>query len=398
MFRLQLLFTVAACVCTVLVQSTVLHGREQRIMGGAVAVYLLSQAPSRTLRSVFRSFERTRYETFTTVAEKVAALAVAVAAAACHLPLTVLALGLACVGTINVLGLIFVCRARFVDILKVGDLFKSSRVILIAAAPLGVSTMFSVINLRVGTVILEHYRSVVEVGLFGVAQRLITPLAYIVITLQAALLPVLARRVANEYQMAREVLQWVLQWILVVALLLVAIIEQWGRPIIALFFGTDYLPAVPVLRLLMISVPFTFLINTASLSLFLTRKYRAFVVAWGCSSAVTIASNLLLVPRYGEAGVAYGIILSEAALLLATMWLGREFLGIRMVASVALAMGIFAAVMLAAPTVWKLPVLLLALGCSLPRQSKKFLRWLQTEGEKQQLQQLYSAEVTSVAG
>jgi O-antigen/teichoic acid export membrane protein len=397
-FRLQVLFTGGALGCILVMQMLMLHDVEQRVMAVAVAVYLLAQAPSRTLRSVFRSFERTRYEALTTLAEKTVALAVAVAAAVFNLRLVVFAMGLALVGTVNVVALAIICRSYFVDVLKFARTPQITRVVLAAATPLGISSMFTIVNLRIGTVILEHYRNPLEVGLFGAAQRLITPLVYIVTTLQAAVLPVLARSVMDENDAVRVAVRWLSRWSMVAALALVILFESFGTQLISLVFGPAYLPAVPVLRVLMVSIPLTFLINLASLSLFLSRRYRSFTVAWGLSSVVTIVANLLLVPGYGATGVAYAVILSEAMLLAATLWFGREFLGNKSASLLATYLLLFIGAVLAVPTRWRILSLSILIFCILPRQSRQIFRWLQTGATEPQQPPPRAIEVGSVAG
>jgi len=397
-FRLQVLFTGAALGSVLLMQVLMLHDVTQRLMAAAVAVYLLAQAPSRTLRSIFRSFERTRYEALTTLAEKTAALAVAVMAAVFNLRLVVFAMGLVLVGIINVMALVIISRSHFVDVLKFARTPQITRAVLAAATPLGISSMFTIVNFRIGTVILEHYRNAVEVGLFGAAQRLITPPVYIVTTLQAAVLPVLARRVMDESDAVRIAVRWLLKWIVVAALVLVILFQSFGSQLISLVFGSAYLPAVPVLRVLTVSVPLTFLFNLASLTLFLSRRYRSFIVAWGLSSVVTIVVNLLLVPGYGATGVAYGVILSEAMLLGATLWFGREFLGNRSASFLAVYLLLFMGAVLAAPFRWRLPALFVLMCCIIPRHSRQIFRWLQTGATGSQQHQARSVEVGNIAG
>jgi O-antigen/teichoic acid export membrane protein len=397
-FRLEMLFTGAALGCVLLMQLLMLHDVGQRVMAAAVAVYLLAQAPSRTLRSVFRSFERTRYEAVSTFVEKTLALAVAVAAAVFNLRMGVFAIGLALVGTINVVALVVLCRSYFVDVLKFAGTSQTLRAVLAAATPLGITSLFTIVNLRIGTVILEHYRNAVEVGLFGAAQRLITPLVYIVTTLQAAVMPILARRVIEENDAVRIALRWLLRWIAVTALVLVIVFEAFGRQLVSGVFGSAYLPAVAVLSVLIVSLPLTFLINIASLSLFLSRRYQYFTVAWGVSSVVTVLANLLLVPGYGALGVAYGVILSEAMLLGATLWFGREFLGSKAAVLLAIYSLSFLGAVLAVNARWRIPALLLLILCILPPQTRQVFRWLQHGAAEPSPDQLRSAEVGIITG
>jgi O-antigen/teichoic acid export membrane protein len=378
-FRLQTSFFLGAFFCVLMFETFFEHSPDRRFMIVCVALYLLAQAPSRTLRAVFRSFERTRYEAFTTLLEKGSVVSFCIVATALKLSLQVLVAGLAVLGLANIILLTVVCRRSFV---KVGWGKAWGRVrsaVMFAAMPLGLSACFTIINLRIGTVILERAQGSIQVGLFGAAQRLVTPLAYIVLTLQAAVMPVFARRMDSDGSSVRLALNGLLRWALVSGLIIVGVFQLAGSRVVTLVFGHQYIQAGPVLRLLIVSVPLTFGINIAGIALVLMRRYHYLTIACVASCVVTLAGNLVLVGSYGANGVCCAVVLSEATLLFGILRFAREFIGSkegwRIVACSAASTGIT----LWAPTFWSLAGILIVIGILVPKNPRFVFMYLQRQ-------------------
>jgi O-antigen/teichoic acid export membrane protein len=377
--RLQIVFFSGALLCTVIFESIYEHDPGHRALIYCVGIYLLAQAPSRTLRAVFRTFERTKYEAVTTLLEKSVVLLFACTAVALNLSLEYFVRGLAILGVVNIIVLATVCERFFVK-LKWRFVPRSVQsAILAAAVPLGVSALFTIVNLRIGTLILERFYGTVQVGLFGAAQRLITPVAYIVLTLQASVLPMFVRRMSLEAEAVRVALNSLTRWALIAGLVILLAIRLFGFSIVGLIFGSQYLPAGSVLELLAISIPLTFAIQMAAISPVLVRRYRSLTFAWAISSVVAIATNWMLVPSHGAAGVAYALILSEVTLLLGILWSGRQFIGWResVILSVCSVVVTGSAVFLSMG--WNLLVSALVVAVLFPREWRRLLDYLRAE-------------------
>jgi O-antigen/teichoic acid export membrane protein len=122
------------------------------------------------------------------------------------------------------------------------------------------------------------------------------------------------------------------------------------------------------------------------------------MIGWGLSSVVAVFVNLVLVPYYGAVGVAYGIILSEAILLISTLWFAREFIGNKSTALLATPAVLFISAAVFIPTHWRIAALSLLALSVIPRKNLRHYHWLQMRTQKAQLRELRSAEVGSVAG
>jgi O-antigen/teichoic acid export membrane protein len=245
-------------------------------------------------------------------------------------------------------------------------------------------------------VFLERMHGNVEVGLFGAAQRLVTPLAYLSSTLQAAVLPLFVRRVPLEANAVRSAVVSLLRWVMIAGLVILLIFQLLGQHLVALIFGKQYAAATPVLQILMISVPLTFAINIAAISVFLIRRYRSLTFAWALSSIVAIAANWMLVRSHADVGGAYAVILSEATLLIGILWLGKEFMGSKvsgLMGACSLALT-GAAVLL--PFGWNLVVMLVVVVLLFPKDQRELVEYLQSRDSGLVISQETSQEATSI--
>jgi O-antigen/teichoic acid export membrane protein len=85
-------------------------------------------------------------------------------------------------------------------------------------------------------------------------------------------------------------------------------------PIINRFYGADFYPAVPALRILAIYIPFAFLNSTLGVMLSSMDKQRLRLFCYLASTLARIAFNLFLVSRLSLTGAATAILASEALL------------------------------------------------------------------------------------
>jgi PST family polysaccharide transporter len=236
--------------------------------------------------------------------------------------------------------------------------------------------MFTIVNLRIGTLILERFHGAVQVGLFGAAQRLITPLAYIVLTLQASVLPMFVRRMTLEADAVRAALNSLTRWALIVGAIILIAIRAFGPSVIGIVFGSQFLSAGPILQLLGISIPLTFAIQMVAIYPVLIRRYRSLTFAWAVSSVVAAAANWLLVPSQGATGVAYALILSEVALLLGILWSGRKVVGWREGGILSVSSGLVTAAGIFLPLGWDLLLCCAVISVLIPREGRRLFDYL----------------------
>lgn len=84
-----------------------------------------------------------------------------------------------------------------------------------------------------------------------------------------------------------------------------------AKPIIRLLYGADYLPAVPVLRILIWQIPFAYMGAVRNVWILAEEKYPRLwrIHLWG--SLTNIALNLFLIPSFDACGAAVASVLAQ---------------------------------------------------------------------------------------
>ena len=100
-----------------------------------------------------------------------------------------------------------------------------------------------------------------------------------------------------------------------------------AKPIINIFFGSDYQLSIPVLKILAFTlIPYT--INTYLLLMFLAKKKEK-VIIWilTVSLVMLLILNLWLIPNAGQLGAGWSILIVEVAqaVLFLLAWLNSPF-------------------------------------------------------------------------
>jgi O-antigen/teichoic acid export membrane protein len=185
-----------------------------------------------------------------------------------------------------------------------------------AAVPLGVAIVLSVAYLRVGWLLLYHFAGQEAVAQLGAAQRLMEAAQLVPAAAMAAIFPAYASTLATDAGGARRLGQssaGVLAGLGVLAAATLWYTADWAVPAL---FGSDYRPAIPVLKLLAVSVPLMF-VNYLLTHMVIARGSQG-LVAWftGAALVVHITASSFLIPVWGGAGVAVSMIVAEAVLLL----------------------------------------------------------------------------------
>lgn len=194
------------------------------------------------------------------------------------------------------------------------------RGILRLAAPLGVATVFTSLNSRIGTLLLGELRSDADVGLYNAAFRFLDFAAMGGVLLVTPLIPIFAKRaLVDRPGLARDYASLV-EHLAVVAIPAALVLPFVTGPVIALCFGPEFAASAPILDILGLSgalVFFSLASSAANVSLGVVR--HGYWVG-GLAVAVNLCVALPLVPRLGPVGAAWGALAAEISMLAVSQW------------------------------------------------------------------------------
>ena len=166
-----------------------------------------------------------------------------------------------------------------------------------------VANLGSQMNFRIGTVVLAWFVTTPEIGIFAAAASLVSRVLLIPDAIEAALLP----RVARDPEGRSELVAQVARLSLIACGVVLAVLVIVSRPLIALLFSRDFLPAVPLIWMIAVGM----LVHAGSkvLGAYFMGINRPAVCSWSVVLAVlaNFGALMILLPAIGLHGAAWAM-------------------------------------------------------------------------------------------
>lgn len=213
----------------------------------------------------------------------------------------------------------FAWLRRFIP-LRVSVKRSAMLALLRQALPLGGAILFSIAYTRTSIFLLDAWGGSTVVGEYGVALRLIEPLAMLPAALMAAVFPALVHALAQQGYAATRPLRLKTIGLLALAGSAIALAGWWFSPwLIQLLYGWQYAGAARPLQILSLAVLPMFINYALTHFLVALRQQRLSLLFNVIIFGVNLALCLGLIPRLGSTGAALATGLSEGILLLLCM-------------------------------------------------------------------------------
>lgn len=185
------------------------------------------------------------------------------------------------------------------------------------AAPFALAAVFAALQTRLSIILLEQVSTTADVGAFSAAARFVEAARTVPNAYFGALFPALAALASDQFRL-RHVFRRSALGLTAFGLAAGVGLTLLAAPLLTLTYGADFAPAAPVLAILGWSLIFSLLRGGRTLYLYaLGQEAR---VNWVNGAVIVLqgALSLLLIPRWGAAGVAVvhvGVELAALALL-----------------------------------------------------------------------------------
>lgn len=285
----------------------------------AVLLFTLSEIVSlygSTYMAVFKAFEKMEYNTVITFLSKVITFSGIVT-------VSYLGLGFLPIFIAMLAGNIFK-TALAVSILKkhfgfqrVPASFSKANALLKESYIIAVSAIFAIASIRMGVFVLKAFGTLRDVAFFQASNAILLQFQLISIAITAALFPVLSRRGAanNDDDLnINMIFGKAVKFIFIISLPIAVVAFFFSNELITLIYGSRYADAVPAMKILILSLVFTFMANLFEAVLIAEGRQHLFTAGWIAAFFVNLAVSLFLVPQYGFVGSAIAMFLSYAAL------------------------------------------------------------------------------------
>lgn len=261
--------------------------------------------------SIFRAFEKMEYELLLMFLDRTVGLVGILLVI--HLRLGLIAVFVAFLASAVVRGLVAfaLTLARFVRP-RLGLDMSLWKHFTVASIPIGISLGIQRVYERQGTVILEGTRGVGEVGLYAGALRIYGLSSLAASSLIGALFPVFSQLAISSQERLAKMYQTGLKFLLLLSLPASGAIVIWADDIALLILGPEFVMTSTALRVLAPAIPISFLGYLSSSTLRSADRQATDTMIWASSLVINLFLTLVLAPRYGFAGAALALLVSEA--------------------------------------------------------------------------------------
>jgi O-antigen/teichoic acid export membrane protein len=213
----------------------------------------------------------------------------------------VLVMGGACAWTIHrVLHLQFARPTR-----------QQSWQLLVNSIPFGIIGIVSEFTRRFGTVFMSFALANAAIAWFSVPYNLILMLLVLAQSLALSMYPTMVKEYDSGRGAIRDTVQRAMRFLFLLSFPIAVGGCLLADPIIRLLYGADYIPAIPVMQILIWSLPFMFLAEILGRACITLHRERQ--VAWiiSINALVTITLTVFLIPTWGVLGAALVIVLNQ---------------------------------------------------------------------------------------
>jgi O-antigen/teichoic acid export membrane protein len=175
---------------------------------------------------------------------------------------------------------------------------------------------------RIDTVLLGFWASDAQIGWYKAAYKIPEGMTEIPVIVAWTLLPALSVAHTRSREEVVDLFRRGAKMVMLAGLPLAAFIALRAEDVVQIAFGASFAQAVPVLRVLMLSVPAMFLTWVASSVLMSIDHARVTLYRSAVALSLNVVLNLILIPRIGIMGAAVATVATElAAAVLVTSYL-----------------------------------------------------------------------------
>jgi O-antigen/teichoic acid export membrane protein len=269
---------------------------------------------SNIFRVMFRAFERMDYEAGVNIFTNIIRCSVGLLLLSLGYGIMEIALVFLFTAFIDFLISFLICEKIFVRIKPQFDLsfFKKT---LKSALPLGSIAIFSLIYVRIDTVMLEFMKGDAVVGWYNASYNLILGFSPIPLLFLNALLPFMANTSEKSIESLKEVYKKAFKFLFVFGLPITIGILLLADKFIILFYGQDFLNSIVALKILSFDILLKFLYFCVFFVLIAVDKQNKMAVIAGCGVLINIVLNLFLIPEYSLVGASIATIITETFIL-----------------------------------------------------------------------------------
>ncbi len=208
------------------------------------------------------------------------------------------------------------------------------REVLIKALPYGIALILNTVYFRIDSLLISFIRDDQELGIYGVAMRMLEHFTVLPLYFMNSVLPVLTKALKEKSARYRQIIKYSFDFLAAMAVPMVVGGVILAYPIIFIvstpeflsrlsegFYGSDI-----AFQILIIALLFQFLnILFGFILIAMNRQLKLLYINAVCV-VFNIVTNIIFIPYYGFVGAAVTSVLSEMFILIATYFVAKKYL------------------------------------------------------------------------
>lgn len=205
----------------------------------------------------------------------------------------------------NIPGIVFIlCAARGFLKPRFKVVFALWGYILKEAWPLALSSVFALVFLRIDQLLLYRMQGTTVLGLYAPAVKLSELFNALPLALMISVFPLLAKYHGESERVVSKLYQVCLKYLLAFIIPIAAWTTLSARGLFLILYGKDFLPSAPAFIILMWAEIFLYIGILNNRLLVSMNKQRIDFLFTATAATISLALNLLLIPRFGFVGAA----------------------------------------------------------------------------------------------
>ncbi|MDP8241278.1 MAG: flippase [Candidatus Hatepunaea meridiana] len=185
--------------------------------------------------------------------------------------------------------------------------------------PLAISGGLGMIFTKINLLMLQHFHSEIEVGLYAVPMRLVEALCIIATVFIAALLPILSKTYKESKDRYYYLVKLCYKAMFIVSFPIIAVIYPHSETIMVLLIGEAYIASAPVLTYLIWSTALIFTGGVLAAVLLASGKQRLLMYFYAIQAVVCIILCFVLIPEFGIVGAAWVVLITNIVIFPITL-------------------------------------------------------------------------------
>jgi len=310
----KLFFGILSYLALVVVVHLLGFEHEFRLLVYLSGITMLFDSLHLTIYGAMRAYGNLKYEAFSLVGSQLVTLILGLAFLKAGMPILYLILAFTIASAANVVYATIVAYRKYgLAVKPIYDKIILKRMTMIAV-PFALAAIFGRMYSYVDVILLKKIAGDAAVGFYGTPSKITFAFQFIPLALIAALYPRFSEQFAKNKEKLARLFELSMKFLLVVALPISVGIFVLAEDIVLFAFTAEYTASIVPLKILVISLMFSFLSFPIGAFLNACSRQKAQTAIAGIVLVVNIASNLYLVPRMGAVGAAYSALMANILL------------------------------------------------------------------------------------